>query len=47
MATPIRKFILLLVSYSTELVKAIEQSCDDIFDIAEIPDLEEVPHIVE
>ena len=47
MVTPIRKFILLLVSYSTELVNAIEQSCDNIFDIAEIPDLEEVPHIVE
>ena len=46
MVTPIGKFILLLVSYSTELVNIIEQSCHNIFDIAEIPDLEEVPHIV-
>ena len=47
MVTPIGKCILLLVSYSAELLNIIEQSCDNIFDIAEIPDLEEVPHTVE
>ena len=47
MVTPIGKFILLLVSYSAELLNIIEQSCNNISDIAEIPDLKEVPHIVE
>ena len=47
MVTPIGKCILLLVSYSIELLNIIKQSCDDISDIAEILDLEEVPYIVE
>ena len=47
MVTPIGKCILLLVSYSIELLNIIEQSCDNISDIAEIPDLEEVPYMVE
>ena len=47
MATPIGKCILLLVSYSRDLLNIIEQSCDNISDIAEIPDLEEVPYMVE
>ena len=47
MVTPIGKCILLLVSYSIELLNIIEQSCDNISDIAEIPDLEDVPYLVE
>ena len=47
MVTPIGKWILLLFSYSIELLNIIEQSCDNISDIAEIPDLEEVPYMVE
>ena len=47
MVTPIGKCILLLVSYSIELLNIIEQSCDNISDIAEIPDLEDVPYMVE
>ena len=47
MVTPIGKCILLLVSYSIELLNIIKQSCDDISDIAEILDLEEVPYMVE
>ena len=43
MVTPIGKCILLLVSYSIELLNIIEQSCDNISDIAEIPDLVELP----
>ena len=45
--TPIGKCILFLVSYSIELLNIMEQSCDNISDTAEIPDLEEVPHLVE
>ena len=47
MVTPRGKCILLLVSYSIELLNIIEQSCDNISDIGEIPDLEEVPYMVE
>ena len=47
MVTPIGKCILLLVSYSIELLNIIEQSCDNISDIAKISDLEEVPYMVE
>lgn len=43
MVTPIGKCILLLVSYSIELLNIIEQSCDNISDIAEIPDLVKFP----
>ena len=45
--TPIGKCILLLVFYSIELLNITEQSCNNISDTAEIPDLEEVPHMVE
>ena len=45
--TPIGKCILLLVSYSKELLNIMEQSFDNISDTQEISDLEEVPHMVE
>ena len=47
MVTPIGKCILLFVPYSTELLNIIEQSCDNISDIPEIPDLEDVAYMVE
>ena len=47
MVTPIGKCILLSVPYSTELLNIIEQSCDNISDIPEIPDLEDVAYMVE